>query len=72
MPFLDKEMRPRAAATWPRVTQPGRAALLGLNWGLLTVSLHDVVKLALLWSESLLLNKRAQTWSKNWGPSPAH
>ena len=60
-------MRPRAVATWPRVTKPGRAAPLGQNQDLLTGSLHHVVKLVLPGAGSSLLGSRAQTWSQNWG-----
>lgn len=40
---------------------------MGENQGLPTVSLHEVVKLILLWTGSLLLSSRAETWSQNQG-----
>lgn len=72
--FLDEERRPRAAATWLRVTKPARAASLGRNQGCPSVSLCDVVKLGLLWFGSSVLSNRVQTWIQNWGvlSSPPH
>lgn len=40
---------------------------MGENQGLLTVSLHEVAKLILLWAGSLLLGSRAKTRSQNQG-----